>query len=218
MEQNAKNISKWRAFWRIQKECLRRAITPYMMYLIMSMLLLVCQALASVSLPLMFVLSVICILGGIAYNAHLCFLTGQKHLDAYIAGELHRKNELFGIHSGGDHRPEREYRPYKGFVIGFYVGIPVLLFGILAGAFPALEGPGLLALIMFAGWAIIPVRWLNIYGGLNVSNFLSLVMIVIPVIISGVFYIVGAQVQAKKRSEREERMEEAKNTGKKGKK
>lgn len=216
MQETEKKTSRWKAFWRIQKECFRRAITPYMMYLIMSMLLLVCQTLASFSAPLMFILSTICILGGMAYNAHLCFLTGQKHLDAYIAGELHRKNALFGIRSGGDHQPEREYRPYKGFVIGFYVGIPVLVFGSLAGAFPALEGPGLLALIMFAGWAIIPVRWLNVYGGLDVSNFLSLAMIAIPVVVSGIFYIVGAKVQAKKRSEREERMEEAK--GKKGKK
>lgn len=92
-------------FWRIQKTCMYRAVTPYLMYLIMSLIMLCCQLIPQP--PLKYILSVLCLIGGMAYNAHLAYHYGENHYGAYVAGCLHRQNALFGIESGGDHRVER---------------------------------------------------------------------------------------------------------------
>ena len=54
----------------------------------------------------------------------------------------------------------QEYRWWKGFLIGFYVGVPVIIMGIFA-AIPAnnIWASGETALVMVAGWAIFPIQW-----------------------------------------------------------
>ena len=203
-------------FWRIQKTCMYRAVTPYCMYLIMSLIMLCCQLIPQP--PLKYILSVLCLIGGMAYNAHLAYHYGENHYGAYVAGCLHRQNALFGIESGGDHRVEREYRVWKGFLIGFYVGLPVILLGVLAGSVPALGTTGELILDMFAGWAVIPFQWIrdSLAGGWVL--YLAAFMSVIPVTVTGVFYIVGAMREKTKREEADARAERVKEIGKKNKK
>ncbi|MGN1077710.1 MAG: hypothetical protein ACI4ST_04280, partial [Candidatus Gallimonas sp.] len=123
--------------------------------------------------------------------------------DAYLTGCLHRKNAAYGIVSGGDHRVEREYRWWKGFYIGFLIGIPVIILGLLAGKFygQTVGSAAGIFLIMFAGWAIIPLSWLH------VSFYWSLLMIFIPVIVSGVFYIIGAYREKQKKEMQAKRAE-----------
>jgi len=125
---------------------------------------------------------------------------------------------LFGIESGGDHRVEREYRVWKGFLIGFYVGLPVILLGVIAGSVPALGTTGELILDMFAGWAIIPFQWIrdSLAGGWVL--YLAAFMSVIPVTVTGIFYIVGAMREKTKREEADARAERVKEIGKKNKK
>ncbi len=202
--ENGINLSKGRLFWRIQKECWRRMVTPFLMYLFMSLLMLACQAISADWAKITF--GIVCMLGGMAFNAHLCYNYGIIHFDAYLTGCLHRRNAAYGIVSGGDHRVEREYRPWKGFYIGFLVGIPVIIFGSLAGAYygqAAGEIAGVL-LIMFAAWAIIPVSWIRMAYP-TVSFYWSVLMAVIPVIVSGIFYIVGAVVEKKRKEQQTER-------------
>lgn len=203
-------------FWRIQKTCMYRAVTPYLMYLIMSLIMLCCQLIPQP--PLKYILSVLCLIGGMAYNAHLAYHYGENHYGAYVAGCLHRQNALFGIESGGDHRVEREYRVWKGFLIGFYIGLPVILLGVIAGSVPALGTTGELILDMFAGWAIIPFQWIrdSLAGGWVL--YLAAFMSVIPVTVTGIFYIVGAMREKTKREEADARAERVKEIGKKNKK
>ncbi len=203
-------------FWRIQKTCMYRAVTPYLMYLIMSLIMLCCQLIPQPTLK--YILSVLCLIGGMAYNAHLAYHYGENHYGAYVAGCLHRQNALFGIESGGDHRVEREYRVWKGFLIGFYVGLPVILLGVIAGSVPALGTTGELILDMFAGWAIIPFQWIrdSLAGGWVL--YLAAFMSVIPVTVTGIFYIVGAMREKTKREEADARAERVKEIGKKNKK
>lgn len=209
--------NRWQLFWRIQRECWRRMVTPYLMYFFMSLIMLAFQA-----IPNLFAkvgIGLLCIGIGAFYNGHLCYHYGIMHYGAYVAGELHRKNELFGIRSGGDHRPEREYSPWKGFYIGFLIGIPVIVLGCLTGRFldpiQATNGGAIAgaALVMFAGWAIIPISWLREIPGLSGASFYwSLLMVLLPILVSGVFYIVGAMSDKRKREEgvaRGRRLEEA---------
>ena len=208
--------TKFRLFLRVQKECLRRSVTPYVMYLMMSLLLLACQAIPNV--PLRLILSVLCILAGMAYNTHLCYTYGKMHYDAYLTGAIHRQNALFGIQSGGDHREEREFRPYKGFLIGFYTAMPALIFGILSGCFPNAAGTLLTLFVMFAGWAIIPVSWMKELAHLNISNFVSIAFIAIPILVSGFAYLWGAMKEKRVKLAEAERLEKVAEVGKKSQK
>lgn len=195
-------------FWKIQWECFRRSVTVFLMYLFMSLLLLVCQVINQDKVSLIeIVLGVVCILCGMAFNAHLCFHIGADHYDTYLSGCLHRKNALFGIESGGDHRVEREFRVWKGFLIGFYVGIVVIVLGSLAGSFQNTEGGAyaVMFLSMFAGWAIMPIGWIRSLALPDISFFWSIAFIVIPIIVSGIFYILGAKNEKRKKREEQER-------------
>lgn len=183
------NPTKKQLVGRNIKECWRRAVTPSLMYLFMSLLAFACSVINSFALVV--VLGSVCIVIGAMFNAHLCYQCGKIHYDAYITGCLHRKNQLFGIASGGDHRVEREYRPWKGFLIGFLVGVPVIFFALLT-----LAAPGIfeVALMMFCGYAIFPVQWMRIGLGIeSISALWSIAFIVLPVIVSGVFYLIGAR-------------------------
>lgn len=215
-----KELTKGRLFWKIQKESFRRSVTIYLMYLFMSLLLLSSQAIGNTAAQI--ILGLLCVLGGMAFDAHLSYHIGADHYDSYIAGCLHRKNALFGIQSGGDHRVEREYRPYKGFLIGFYAALPVFVLGILAGHFGVGENifgsiAGV-ALVMFAGWAIIPIAWLRNFAHLNLSFYWTLIMTLIPILVSGILYIVGAMLEKRKKQSENERMEKVREISDKSRK
>ncbi len=199
--------TKWRLFWRIQRESWRRMVTPFLMYFFMSLILLALFQLVTNKWALL-VIMILCIGIGGFFNGHLCYHYGMLHYGFYVAGELHRKNEAYGIHSGGDHRPEREYRPWKGFYIGFLIGVPVILLGSLSGRFYDTLGGGYATalLIMVAAWAIVPLLWVRNFAGVaGVSLYWSLLMVIVPIVVSGVFYIVGAMRERKNREEEAER-------------
>ena len=214
-EKARKPDTKWRRFRRIQKVCLMRAVTPCMMYLFMSLIALALQAISTGTPAYEIILGSICIAGGAAFNAHLAFNYGKLHFDSYLTGCLHRQNVRMGVASGGDHRPEQEYRPWKGFLIGLYVGLPVLLFGFLA-IFRATWSWAEVALDMFAAWSILPIQWYRgavFPGDQNwdyppVSGGWSLLAILLPVIVTGVFYIVGAYAERRKKEKESARTEE----------
>lgn len=209
-------VSKVRLFFRIIKECMKRSVTPYVMYLFMSLLMLSAQVITITALNL--VLSITCIVIGAMYNAHLAYNYGAKHYDSYMTGCLHRQNQAFGISSGGDHREEMEYRPYKGFLIGFFTAMPVIIFGILAGRFPQASGIIYTLYILIAGFAIIPTGWFGQFAGIAVSGYWSILGALLPILVSGVFYIVGAHAEEKKKAEMAERMENVREAGKKARK
>ena len=216
--ENGMNLTRSQYFWRTQRECWRRMVTPYVMYLFMSMLLLATQAISSEELSwLRILLGTVCILLGAAFNGHQAYNVGATHYDAYLTGNIHRKNLEQGIASGGDHRPEREYAPWKGFYIGFLVGIPVIFFAGLAcipGVFNESFGIGQVLLVMFAGFAITPVSWAygGFTGGAPAGAYAwSMLMVLLPVIVTGVFYIVGAYMEKRRKQIIEEQQEAIKN-------
>ncbi len=194
------NPTKAQLFRRITGECFRRAVTPFLMYLFMSLIAFACQAINNTAAQI--TLGVFCILCGAAFNAHLCYTYGRTHYDAYATGCIHRRNAVFGIASGGDHRPEREYRVWKGFLIGLCTGAPVLIIGVFAHFFKGAE----LALMMIAGWSVFPIQWIRLALP-GTSAAYSLLMVLLPVLVSGVFYIIGARLEKRKKEEQAARAE-----------
>lgn len=224
-QKEVKPLTKMRLFRRNTWECFRRAVTPFLMYFFMSLIMIACQAIGSAWARI--ILGILCILAGAFFNGHLLYHCGVKHYSDFLSGEARRRDVLFGAKDTADHHPEREYRPWKGFVIGFFVGLPVLILGTLSGFFYDRLGGDIsgstgasfsqLALVMLAGWAIVPVTWFgsrtNAEGvpvGLKASPFWSLLFILLPIAVSGVFYIIGALRERDRRLETEARVERVK--------
>lgn len=197
----------WQLFWRIQRESWRRTITPALMYFFMSLLLLAAQVIEIVWLQI--VLGIVCIAGGIFFNAHLLFHFGAAHDDVLRSGILYRKREEEGIAISPDHHVEKEYRPWKGFYIGFLMGLPVIILGILSGALEGTTAGGYLAgaFVMLAGCAIVPFTWLRNYvpSMSGLSLYWTILTIVVPILVSGLFYILGAYRNRRKLAEKEAR-------------
>ena len=213
--ENGMQISKSKLFWRTQRECWRRVLTPYVMYLFMSMMLLATELITTEGLEwLKILLGIICIAIGIFFNGLLAYTAGIQHYDALITGNLHRKNIEEGIASGGDHRLELEYSPWKGFYIGFLLGLPVILLAGLACIPGAISEEastiGGLMLLMFGGYALVPVTWCYGGGAIPEGGYAwAMLFVIVNVVVTGVFYIVGANVNRKRREAKALQQEEA---------
>lgn len=201
-------------FWRTQRECWKRMVGPTIMYLFMGLILVAVQAIPIAALKI--VLGVLIILLGAFFNGHLMYQCGKKHYDNSLTGSFHRRNRAYGVMSGESHHIEREYSPWKGFYIGFLVGVPVILLSVLAHFFYDVVT---IVFIILAGWAITPITWFGAIegGGLKADVLWSMMMIILPIVVSGVFYIVGAIKEKKKKQQESERIEKLQNKGKKNK-
>jgi hypothetical protein len=102
------------------------------------------------------------------------------------------------------HNEVKEYRVWKGFVIGGFTAFWTLLVGIVFGCNQSqvqlyIDGEAsggflgvFIALSFFiSGWSILPFYYMN-GAGYSVSFFLSCLFALIPIVVTGVFYILGA--------------------------
>ena len=153
--------------------------------------------------------TVVCILGGSAYAALLAWANGGTHYEMLVSGNMMRRSA--GAAGGGfkmsSHKLAKEYRVWKGFAIGAFSAIFTLAIGILFGAFGARinsETPGkgvaILVLIGFliSGWSVIPLYLMNMTG-VAISYYISCLFALIPIAVSGGFYIGGAYARRAKR-------------------
>lgn len=195
-DKNYANPTKGQLFWRVQGECWLRAATSYVMYLFMSMIALTMQAISGENtLWLRIALGASFILCGAAYNGFLCYNRGQKHYESLLLGKIYRRNAALGIETGGTYRAHQEYRVWKGFLIGGIVSLPAIVMGIISAFTDELNFVYLVA----AGWAYLPLTWARAIAqktfgeGATVNGAWSLVMIFVPVLVSGICYILGAR-------------------------
>lgn len=190
-------------FFRTLRECFVHSLVPLFMYLSMSGMLLVvisrnADDAGNVAQGTVLTASIICGLIAAAYNALMAWGCGGTHFEQLVSGNMKRRSaeELGSDLTITGYKAHKEYRPWKGFVIGLFIALPVLagglLFGnyqqeILAGTTSKAAGVWIVIFMFLAGWATIPFRYLNApYWGVSATFAL------IPVIVTGVFYIVGA--------------------------
>ncbi len=181
--------------WKVFLNCLFNALIPFCMYLVMGMLLAFTQAISNEAFK--YILGVFCLLAAMAYNVYSCYHDGKKGYKLLSVGNLRRKSEAEGHEVSKKPRKELEYRPWKGFVFGFFVALPVLIVILCVGnvdieTMGMEQGTLFVFLTYFGGWAIIPVSWIGAAMG-GVSTYWMLLMGLIPILTSGISYLVGAR-------------------------
>ncbi|MBO5240169.1 MAG: hypothetical protein J6B56_01965 [Clostridia bacterium] len=146
--------------------------------------------------------TLVCGLAAAAYNALLCYGQGGNAYEMLVSGNI-KRTAIDSYGSGykmSSHKYAKEYRAWKGFAMGAFTGIYVVIFGIVLGCNQASinsqsgsMGLAVLLIIGFllAGWSILPFYYLNA-SGVYVSYFVSCAFVLVPIIVSGVFYILGA--------------------------
>ena len=149
------------------------------------------------------------ILGAAAYNALMAWANGGSQYEMLVSGNVKRMSaaEFEGGYKMSNHKEAKEYRVWKGFVFGAITSIITIVFGILFGCYQTqidakeLEGGvNVLLLLGFflTGWSLIPLYLMNA-ANITISYFLSCLFALIPIAVSGAFYIAGAYARRNKR-------------------
>lgn len=146
--------------------------------------------------------TIVCVLAALAFNAFVTYGMGGDGYEMLVSGNIKRMST--DEHGGGfkmsSHKYAKEYRVWKGFLIGAFAALYTLVFGILFGcnqeAINAEKASfGISALHFFgfllSGWTLLPIYYLNM-SGITVSYFIACAFAILPVLVSGVFYILGA--------------------------
>ena len=153
--------------------------------------------------------AVVCILGGAAYNALMAGANGGVQYEMLVTGNIKRMSaaQFDGGYKMSNHKEVKEYRVWKGFVFGAFSAVFTILFGILMGCNQAKidsqdvqGGVAVVLLLSFllTGWSVIPLYLMNATG-VSISYFVSCVFALIPICVSGAFYIIGAYMRRNKR-------------------
>jgi len=198
----------------VLKECARRAVTPALMYLFFGMLALAASAISDENAWLRLFLAILCVLGAAALNVDQGVRVGKKHYQMYLSGEVRRSGGIETINNKDrkTYKFEMEYRWYKGFLTGVIICVPLIICCIIYASGNYFNNENLssasnLVMIMFCGWAIIPL--VLIFGDINV--LWSLCFCAIPIIVTTVSYLVGMAIEKKAYLEREARLESIRN-------
>ena len=152
--------------------------------------------------------TVVCILGGVAYNALAAWATGGTQYEMLVSGNVKRSTyDAYGNeYRMSNHKLAKEYRVWKGFAIGAFCAIIPIVFGIIFGVNQSVIDAGktdkglavlLILGFLFSGWTLLPFYCMN-QAGIAVSYFVSLSLALIPVLVTGGVYIAGAYARRNK--------------------
>ncbi|MBQ7948426.1 MAG: hypothetical protein IJ284_01550 [Clostridia bacterium] len=153
--------------------------------------------------------TVVCIVGGAAYCALMSWANGGSHYEMLVSGNVKRMSaeQMDGGFKMSNHKEAKEYRVWKGFAIGGFTAIFTVILGIWFGCLQAeidsgspSKGVAALMLIGFliSGWSLIPLYLMNATG-ITISYFISCIFALIPIAVTGGFYIAGAYARRNKR-------------------
>lgn len=162
--------------------------------------------------------TLVCGIVAVAYNGLLAYAEGGNAFKMLVSGNIKRRSmdddgEGFKM---SNHKYAKEYRPWKGFVIGAFAAIFTLVFGIILGCNQSRIIVGeqtemswvVLVAILLTGWSILPFYFLNA-SGIYVSYFVTCAFAVLPIIVSGVLYILGAYGRRRKTIKEQELADKA---------
>ena len=152
--------------------------------------------------------TVVCILGGAAYNALAAWANGGSHYEMLVSGNVKRSSvDAYGNeYKISSHKIAKEYRVWKGFVVGAFTAILPIVFGIILGANQSVVDSGepgkalgavMLCAFFFSGWTVIPFYCMN-QAGIAVSYYLTCLLALVPILVSGFLYIGGAYARRNK--------------------
>ena len=153
--------------------------------------------------------TVVCIVGGAAYNALMAWASGGMQYEMLVSGNVKRMSaeQFDGGYKMSNHKEAKEYRMWKGFAFGSITALLTIIIGILFGCNQAKmnaeemeKGAAILLLAGFllSGWSVIPIYLMNATG-VAVSYYLSCLFALVPIAVSGGFYIAGAYGRRNKR-------------------
>lgn len=156
----------------------------------------------------------VCVAVSLGYNALMAYAQGTMGFDMLVSGNMRRMSmaELEGGYKISSHREAKEYRVWKGFVIGGILAIFPLVTGIVFGCNQTLINSVLTAntttnnvafgwvfliLLLLSGWSPALFLLLNA-SGVYVSYFWCIPFAVLPILINGFLYIAGAYGKRRK--------------------
>ena len=147
--------------------------------------------------------SVVCIVGAAGYDALISWANGGSNYEMLVSGNVKRSTaEMYGSsYKMSSHKEAKEYRVWKGFVVGGIIALFPLIAGIWFGANQtaideSLTGGALIAFLL-SGWSLIPLYGANLTGA-GVSYYLSCLFALIPICVHGGFYVAGAYARRNK--------------------
>ncbi len=201
---------KMQIFWRTVWECFKRSLSSAFTYFCAATILMMLTMkgnLTSGMTGTRWAWTIVCIVCAVAYNAFVIYVTGGNHYEMLVSGNMKRVSAM-NMGSGykiSSHKFEKEYRAWKGFVIGAFISVFAIVGAIFFEANAAeiaklgIEGATLkksvsiFVLIFFftAGWALFPFVFANL-GGVAVSYLFALFLAVLPILVTGGMYIAGA--------------------------
>ncbi|MBQ8884862.1 MAG: hypothetical protein IJY62_00590 [Clostridia bacterium] len=214
--------TKAKTVWRIFWECFKQAITPSVMYFVSSAVLMLVLARMGdgesteldINMNSLVTWTIVCGIVSVAYNGLLMFSCGGSHYEMLVSGNMKRRSAMqYGDELNiSAYKIEKEYRPWKGFVMGGIISgaiiVSSILFGANSQAIAAGEMNGALSafVIIFdllAGWIILPFQMAARMGA-SVNFYLLSLFALIPIAVSGGLYIAGAYKRRSKRLREQE--------------
>ena len=201
---------KWKEFWKLIWECFKQSLASGMMFFVASMVvMMILSKTKEGDTGRVLTWSIVCGLVASAYSGLLAYASGGAHFEMLVSGNMKRRSAMdYGSELKiTSHKIEKEYRPWKGFLIGFLASGMAFIGGLVLGfnqSKLSAEKLGgglsvfLFVLDLFAGWAMLPVQMYNRWGTF-VSGFWACAFVLIPTVICGLCYIWGAYGRRNKR-------------------
>lgn len=205
---NVKNALK--KFGKYTWELFKDALPSMFMYLCASMILLMLtfkgEKIDWNSNKLTW--TIVCAIGGLAYTGLMMWAVGGQHYEMLVSGNIKRSTaDAYGMeYKISSHKEMKEYRDWKGFAIGGFMAIMPIVTAIIFGCNQTeidgkMDGGALSVIVLvcffLSGWTILPFFLMN-HAGIHVSYFLSGLLGLLPIIVAGVLYIVGAYARRNK--------------------
>ncbi|MBQ8320222.1 MAG: hypothetical protein IJX81_05015 [Clostridia bacterium] len=163
----------------------------------------------------------------LAYHAFTMFASGTQGYEMLVSGNMKRRSAqaMGSTMKISSHKEEKEFRYWKGFVAPWIIVLLVVATGIVFGKYqadidaimlsqneektvPIGLAVTVLVLLILSGWSVLPFFFFNM-GGMAVSYYWSIALAALPVILSGVFYIVGAYAARNKAVKKQEEADRA---------
>ncbi len=207
---------KMQKFGRYTWELIKSALPTLLMYVCMSLIALMLMMGKEMKFePVRVVWWAVCLVAVIAYNAVMSYGQGGMGFEMLVSGNLRRMTDqdLENGYKMSRYKLVKEYRPWKGFVVGGILAIFPIVSGIIFGCNQTLidgifkqtaqnPNPGFawlfLIFLALSGWSSMLFILLNATTGASISYFIGIAFALVPILVSGFMYIAGAYGKRRK--------------------